>query len=823
MGAGVRRHKLGILSLLLLSLWPCMTAQPSCPVRATPPELEMPGKWSVQPNSADGGFMSSIVHSFLKSVQSNPFPKDLIIKIVNSGTATTETIKEVLRYEAGFLVCVAIGILYIILMPLIGFCFACCRCCGNCGGRMYQKQTNSIHCKRRVFYWATLLITVCILAGNICMFLSNTYTGESVKTGVGEVSNTLENLQSYINTVPKQIDQVLNESSVTVDEVTCHINGSGHFLGKQIQNGLEGPLTPGLESVRTMAQVVNSTSLLLVELNRTQSQLQTELGVLQANLTSVRDRINGTLHKTNCLGCDLFQSKLDRLSLDTNLNTPNLTELQSAVDQAVNADLNAQIKKVEDFFDSIPQRVTNETRGSVQGIQQQLQNIKSQVSQVATDLPYETLTDISSTLSDVQTSISTNVHHAKSAEQIRWIVALVLCCLILLVVVCNLLGLLLGPPGLKPKDDPTDRSSTANCGGLFLMAGVGFSFLFSWIFMIVVLILFVVGGNVYTLVCVPWRTGELFQFIDTPGVIPELQLSQSLGLKTNLTITGVYNDCHKNESLWNTLHLAEIVNLNDFLNISKYTAQVQQDFEKSQISLPNITLLSSGIQNQLRNFSTRASSVNFSSIIQKINTFSKTDLNLTADELDRLANNQTNTTIKTELQNEANDLRFIQTQINITINPLMEQLKSTVERLSVQSSQVNGTVEDVLQKVSYAQDFLNNNTTQIVKSKTREFIDSQMGILTKFAEWANYTITEQVGRCGLVAAAVDTAENLVCTKLVDSVNAFWFSLGWCMVFLIPSIIFSVKLAKFYRRMKHTDVYENRIMMHPIPRANMKSY
>lgn len=54
----------------------------------------------------------------------------------------------------------------------------------------------------------------------------------------------------------------------------------------------------------------------------------------------------------------------------------------------------------------------------------------------------------------------------------RWIIAVILCCLILLVAVCNLLGLMLGPAGLVPKDHPTARSSTANCGGLFLMAYV---------------------------------------------------------------------------------------------------------------------------------------------------------------------------------------------------------------------------------------------------------------------------------------------------------------------------------------------------------------
>ena len=38
-------------------------------------------------------------------------------------------------------------------------------------------------------------------------------------------------------------------------------------------------------------------------------------------------------------------------------------------------------------------------------------------------------------------------------------------------------------------------------------------------------------------------------------------------------------------------------------------------------------------------------------------------------------------------------------------------------------------------------------------------------------------------------------------------NTFWFGLGGCAILLIPSIIFSIKLAKYYRRMDTEDVFE----------------
>lgn len=45
-----------------------------------------------------------------------------------------------------------------------------------------------------------------------------------------------------------------------------------------------------------------------------------------------------------------------------------------------------------------------------------------------------------------------------------------LCCMVLLVVLCNVVGLVLGPLGLKENVLPTQRSSLSNAGGNFFMA-----------------------------------------------------------------------------------------------------------------------------------------------------------------------------------------------------------------------------------------------------------------------------------------------------------------------------------------------------------------
>ncbi|NXI59080.1 PROM1 protein, partial [Chloroceryle aenea] len=65
------------------------------------------------PGSSTPGLVG-MVHGFLQLVQPNALPVGgcLVLMV----------------YELGFLVCMTIGLLFIILVPLVGCCFCCCRC-----------------------------------------------------------------------------------------------------------------------------------------------------------------------------------------------------------------------------------------------------------------------------------------------------------------------------------------------------------------------------------------------------------------------------------------------------------------------------------------------------------------------------------------------------------------------------------------------------------------------------------------------------------------------------------------------------------------------
>ncbi|XP_003441135.1 prominin-2 [Oreochromis niloticus] len=821
---GNMRNLCGVVGVVLLgvSLTQPVLSQTSCNADVASQNLTQPHYHDTAKNNSKTGFMSAIVQSFLHTVQPNAFPTDLVVTLVKEfqrGLPDQAAIKDILVHEVGFLVCIAIGILYIVLMPIVGFFLACCRCCGNCGGKMYQKQSSSTHCRRRTLYWCAFATTIIILAGNVCMFRSNEAFKVSVDKGPVELINTIENINTFLTNVPQQINDVVEESYKTVDEVKKNLQDIGIQLGSAIQSKFNGTLHRALRSVTLLDQEIQNTSRQLKTMNSSLVQLQSSADRVQANITAVKNSINQTLSDPKCQDCTGLSEVLKSLTVDTTIDTRGLSEFQSAVDKANQANLTSQINKVEEYFNNIPQTVTNETNSIVQSSTKQLDSIKTQISQFKKDFPLNALTDVSGTLNTTQTEIQKILPQINNIEFIRWSVCVTLCCVVLLVVVCNVLGLVLGPLGLKPKEDPMKRSCTADCGGIFLMMSAGFSFLFSWLFMIAVLILFLVGGNVYTLVCRSWTNGQLLKLVDSSGLIPVPQITSSSGMKINISISDIYRNCEENQALWTALNLSQIINLGDLLNVTKYTGSVQQDFENTDITLPSVTFLSDDIKKQLQDISTE--NFNFTAVMRQMNTISSINLNTTANDLDTLADRQTDNNIKQELKNEANIVRRIQADIDTNIKPQLTNVNSSLKGLENTTVTVNVTVDKVLSNVQAAQDFLNTNATQIVKNESKKFLDCQLHYFTAYTDWAKLMIMQQVGRCGPVAGALDSVDVIVCTYMVESLNAFWFSLGWCIMFFIPGIIFSIKLAKYYRRMKESDFFENHVTVNHIPRAQMK--
>ncbi|XP_053839278.1 prominin-1-A-like isoform X1 [Vidua macroura] len=759
------------------------------------------------PGSSTPGVVT-MAHGFLRLVQPNPLPIGLINFGQSESEFRQEDIRELLLYELGFLVCAAIGVLLIILVPLVGCCFCCCRCCGNCGGRMYQKQGRRMGCRRRALWASVLLVSAFLLAGGVCALISNTRFSQAVKGTFPNVNNTLDNIHTYLASIPQQVDFIINKSDVPLDYANHSLQDIGHELGSMIASHIRSSTEGALGSLRSLLQGMETLNDTFANIAISRSDLEELQSNYSQRLVSLQGELNHTLQKC---GLPCGRVSLDGLTFTANFSTiPGVEQQLEALHEVSESNIETDLEEVNRTLGMTPDKVQEQSQQVVAKSQDQLGLIRQEIRSLQEGLP----------LLDAEEKVGAFVNNATSVlekyrepiiawDGLRLIVCALLCCTVLLVVLCNVFGLLLGPLGLKEGVLPTERSSLANAGGNFFMAGVGFSFIFFWLLMLLVMIIFMLGGNIYMLFCESWRNQQLFQLLDNPGKIPNFNLSELLGLKGDMTnFSEIYRQCQQDASLWQTLHLDQSISLDKLLNISQYAGNISTAFEKMNISLSPISLLKQSQKDLLLNASRAGQPPNFTLTLEQL------DQNMTqgslldlAAELEQLAE-KVGTDVKKDLEDNARKLRELEKEMQASFSGPLQSLKENIHSVQSGAAQLEGQTTAALDKASRTQEFLERETPNIIKNETLAFLEQLLDFFETYISWAKSRVTEDVARCKPIAQSLDNVEVIGCDYIMDSVNAFWFSLGWCTLFLLPSIILAVRLAKFYRRMDIADVYRN---------------
>ncbi|XP_074882324.1 prominin-1-A-like [Buteo buteo] len=766
------------------------------------------------PGSSVPGLVG-MAHGFLRLVQPNALPIELIADFGQSQSeeAVGEQVQELLLYELGFLVCMAIGLLFIILVPLVGCCFCCCRCCGNCGGRMYQKQGRRMGCRRRVLWAGVLLVSALLLAGDVCAFVSNTRFSQAVCGTFPNVNNTLDNVRIYVASIPQQINFVIDSSDVPLGHANRSLQDIGPNLGGMIVLGIRRSTDGALGSLQSLLQGMEMLAAAFGSIASTRLRLEELQRNYSRRLASLQDGLNQTLQRC---GHPCGSVSLDGLAFSANFSTiPGVERQLEALGDVSGSNIASDLEKVNSTLDTTPAKVQEQSQDVVTKTQDQLGLIRQEIRSWKEQLP----------LLEVEENIEAFVGNATSVleeyrepiitlDRLRWSICVLLCCMVLLVVLCNVFGLLLGPLGLKESVLPTQRSSLSNAGGNFFMAGVGFSFIFSWLLMLLVLITFVLGGNIYMLICESWRSQQLFQLLDTPGLIPGFNLSELLGQEGGTAnFSEMYRQCQRDAALWQTLHLDQTVSLDELLNISQYTGEISTAFEKMNITLSPISLLSQSQRDLLLNASQAGQPPDFTLTLEQL------DQNVTqgslldlATELEQLADKGTD--VKEDLKADARKLRELDKEMQMSFSGPLQSLKENIHSVQSRAAQLKAQTRAALDKARETQEFLDRETANIIKNDTWAFLEELLDFFETYISWAKSRLTGDVARCKPIAQTLDNVEAITCNYILDSLNTFWFSLGWCTFFLLPSIILAVRLAKFYRRMDTADVYRNETLEMP---------
>ncbi|XP_027498560.1 prominin-1 isoform X11 [Corapipo altera] len=797
------------------------------------------------------GILFKIVHAFLYLVQPNSFPQDLIRKVAQQQLGKTQgdyqkpenvvLTLQAIYYEIGFIVSAALGLLFILLLPLVGLCFCMCRCCDNCGGEMHQRQKKNADCQRSCFATFLFVASLIISVGVLCAYAANQHLTNQVRGAKKLVNSNFKDLKIFLNDTPAQIDYLVSQYNTAKDKALSDLNNVGPVLGTRVQEQLGKEVRPALDAALTMAGVkveraikaIRETKEALENVSVSVEVLQEGTERLHANLTNVKTHLSNTLNDSACNAaqaastCNIIRNSLSQLNINANFSgLPGVSSQLAKVNDVLKIDLSSLVQKGYAAFNDTPDLVVNQTRNilsAVPYIKSVLESVGSNITTFTKALPVQKiLDDLMVYLTQSEAYVQDYFPLVEQYDFYRWLGCLILCCMVVLILVFYYLGLLCGTCGYDKHASPTTRGCISNTGGNFLMAGVGFSFLFSWVLMTVVVLTFVTGGNVEKLVCEPFEDKNLFKVLDTPYLLNKQWKNYLAGIlfknpNVNLTFEKVYSDCKENKGIYTSLHLEYLFNINEFLNISMYTEDVALKIEHIQINLSKIILLDEIGKENLLNFSSSGiDGIDFSAYLTEINkSVTKVDLLSFANDLEARADQLPKGALENALKGHANSIRMIHNQQVVPLEQAMKYVKArstlnqSIRLLKKTSSELMVKVKNVISAVNAAQFLINNNASQVIVQETKKYMDTIVGYFEQYTEWVKESIAMEVATCKPIANVIDTAVDIfLCSYITDSVNTFWFGLGGSSMFLIPAIIFAVKLSKYYRRMDTEDVYDD---------------
>uniref|UniRef100_A0A8C8A571 Prominin 1 b n=1 Tax=Oryzias sinensis TaxID=183150 RepID=A0A8C8A571_9TELE len=689
-----------------------------------------------------------------------------------------------IHYEAGFLLCTSIGMVFVVLTPIIATCFCMCRCCDNCGGEMHQRQRKNADCHRGFFTASLIATTIFIILGVFVAYAANHNISSQIRNTRRLINTNMRDLKTFANNTPAQIEYLTAQYTTAKNKVMSDLDNIGPLLGGRIHIHLEKEVVPALDGALRMAgakienaiKAMRETKEALENVSSSLEILQEGIGKLQASLSEERSSLSNTLSDPACTNgavsptCNTIRSTLPQLGINADYSKlPNVGHALANINTVLRIDLSNIVQRGYASFNDTPKLVKEQTRNIVTGVKGMLDKIGAEINGFSKMFPVEaSLANFTNFLNERHRSIEAFYPQIDQMDFYRWIACVAVLCTIVLILAFNILGLLCGSCGYDKQATPTTRGCLSNTGGNLLMAGVGFSFIFSWALMAIVTTLFAVSGNTEKLICEPLANRQIFKCKINRG----------------------------NNGLYHALQLETMFNINSFLNrtvVSITSAHLML------LDLKDITLLEQAGRDNLMNFANSGiGQIDYAAFLSEVNKgVTLVDLLSFCADLEDQADQLPRGALENALKGHASSIRTIHRE---QVVPLEQAMVITHPTTGKSTGKLSLHIYNLRSK--YREDPVTYKMT-LQPIILHEKLPFQNDVLIFWVQ----RMSLFVAQCKPISNMVDSMEIVGCSFIVDSVNTFWFGLGGCCILLIPSIIFSIKLAKYYRRMDTEDVFE----------------
>ncbi|XP_069138992.1 prominin-1-A-like isoform X1 [Argopecten irradians] len=344
--------------------------------------------------------------------------------------------------------------------------------------------------------------------------------------------------------------------------------------------------------------------------------------------------------------------------------------------------------------------------------------------------------------------------------------------------------------------------------------------------MLLTTLTYLIGAPLERFVCQPLTDSDLADLDRIVDDIVYKQMYEGSGsllgkmLYSNSTydipLSGFLKDCQASKTIYTAMKADTYINTSSIDNYrTEFDIQSELNKIDDSVDFSTISVLTPSLLSDLQDTKT-AVDVDFASYTSELSkSLTQTNLTTFAESLRTLATTagaNGDTTSQNNLNNHADTLDLIQ---NTEVAALQESVNNLTADLNNMETTVNGTsaaVDSVIDCLNKTELYIQTNASTLLTSLASDFANRIFATIDSFIAKLFNAVRNEVGKCDPIWNLYNNLFVItLCGYTVDTLNGFWFGLGWCIFFFIPSIIFAVKLAKHFRKMKQNEPIEE---VHP---------
>ncbi|KAL4231264.1 Prominin 1 b [Mactra antiquata] len=699
---------------------------------------------------------------------------------------------DLVSYSMGFAICFAVGLLFVIFLPLCGCCICCCRCCcGNCGGDNKAVYDKNEDCKRMGIAQALFMMTVLMAGAAGCVWMTNGRFTVALDYTENNLITNLDDIQTFFDNFVEQFLYLSGDMYSLVHQgILADIDDLGGVIESAIfdnlgiddvvrevliLDGVVSNLSDTLDQVMTDKDALISAS---DDLTTAMSDLSSDIDTTKSTCSS-----SGVACQTACDNIDT--SALSSGSADFS-SIPDLSSVKSNIDDVKAMNLSDIATTAQDAIDGVSDTVNSQT-GAIKAT---INSTMGDFADTINNMTYTLVENLNGTIDTegFKSGISGLFGMMKNYDGYRVYFGYGLTGLFTVVVVLIFLGICCGCLGQDSDKLPTERGFMSNCGGKLLILPVILMFIVGSLLMLITTLTFMVGGNMEKL-CEPMIDLTLFRdFIDT-GAIGGLSLGKMLHNNASAKI-GFYSfllGCRANDAPFSLLGLQQMLPLEEYLNHTQYTSTLSDDMSGiNSIDLSSFSILTPDMETALTDLQNSGiNDIDFadinSTLSQDIVSFDINGL-ITAMEAVR---DSCSGTAYTRWDQHVTDMETIRDVHLPNVQTAQDNLKLSIADLESQLDGLDASINSTLETARNADDQLQNNVTAVLDD-----------------------VYHEIGRCLPIWNLYESFVTIICKYMVESLNAFWFGTGWGLLFFIPVMVLSMKLSKYYRKMDSQEGFKD---------------